>query len=245
MDRRTRKDLKKDSFREGVGHSFEFLAEHGPAVKKYSALAALVLVAGIGWWIYSGRQAAARAEALADAMHVADAVISDTPQPPNLNFSTQDEKDAAVQAAYQEVVDGYKGSQEAAIAQLFLAAAQADKGEVEAAADLYRDMIDWAPKDYASVATVSLAEVYAGQDRLPEAETLLRGLIDNPSVFVSSEEAGLTLGMLLTQDEPEKARELLEPLRGSRTAISRAAIDALGRMPPSDTPQPSTPVESN
>jgi hypothetical protein len=41
------------------------------------------------------------------------------------------------------------------------------------------------------------------------------------------------LGELLTPSDPQKARKLLEPLRTStRSSVSKAAITAVGQLPP-------------
>lgn len=240
MDRLTRKELKTDKVAVGVEHTVEYLAGHKKQVRNWVAIGAAVVIAAGGWWIYSSRQASARAEALATAMHVGDAVISDTPQSPNLNFATQLEKDTAVTEAYTKVANEYPNSQEGAIARLYLAGMSVDKGDLEAAIKLHEETIDRAPDEYASVAKQALAEIYASQGKLDEAEKLLRDLIDDPSAFVSSEEATLTLGRLLSKDKPEEARKLLEPLRDSRTTISRTALDILGKLPASTTPDAPT-----
>jgi predicted negative regulator of RcsB-dependent stress response len=231
MDSRERKKLKADPFAREVEHTFEFIGQHKSQVRNYALVAVVVLIAAGAYWIYSSRQATARAKALADAMHVYDGAVSETPTPPNLNFRTQLEKDTAVTEAYSKVASQYRGTQEGAIAQLYLAAMKVDKGELAEAEKLYQDVVDSAPEEYAAVAKKSLAEVYASSGKLDQAEKLLREMMDNPTIFISSEEAALTLGRLLAKDKPAEARKVLEPLRESRTTISRAAIDALGRIP--------------
>ena len=94
MDRHTRKELKTDKFAEGVGSGFEFLSEHrGQAIRwGLIALAVVVIVGGI--WLYRGHQATQRAELLAKAMQVDDATVG-APQPPRLNFPTAEDKEKA------------------------------------------------------------------------------------------------------------------------------------------------------
>src|SRR5690242_8565962 len=107
MDRRTRKDLKTDKFAQEVGLGVQFLAGHKAQATRYIAIGLVVLIVFAGYWIYSNRQAAARAKAMAEAIHVSDAVISATPAPPTLNFATQAEKDKAVVEAYSKVAAAY------------------------------------------------------------------------------------------------------------------------------------------
>lgn len=243
MDRLTRKQLKEDKFAQELGHGLEFLSTHKQQVKLYGGIVLLALIALGGYWIYSSRQAAARAEALAQAIHVNDAIIGPAPQGPNMNFNTQAEKDKAVIEAYTKVATEYRGTQEGAIAGLRLAAYQMDRDGQEAAIKLYQDLIESAPEAYAAVAKMALAEAYAGQGKLEEAEKLLRELIDEPTPFISAEEATLTLAKVLTPSRPEDARKMLEPLRSSRSAVSRVAVDLLGKLPPA--PAVSTPAKAN
>ncbi len=48
----------------------------------------------------------------------------------NLNYPTQDAKDKARTKAFSDVADKYHGSQEGAIAGIYIAAEQVDKGNV-------------------------------------------------------------------------------------------------------------------
>lgn len=234
MDRHTRKELKTDKFAQEIGHTVQFLAGHKKQVKLYGGIALAVLIAAAGYWTYSNRQAAARAKALADAMRVADAVISATPQPPLLNFPTQEEKDKALLEAYSKVAENYPGTQEGAIAQLYVAAAKNDKGEAEEAIRLYREAAATAPKEYRRVALLSLGELLAGQGQNEEAEKILKALSEeDSSALVSKEAALLAYGRVLAKRDPEAARKILEPLRDvPRVAVSSAAVTAIATLPP-------------
>ena len=95
-------------------------------------------------------------------------------------------------------------------------------------------VVESADDDLASQAALSLAVVYADSGRIEEGDQLLRDLIDNPTYLVSSEQATIALADLLIDSRPEEARQLLEPLRGERPAVSRAALTVLGQL--SSTP---------
>jgi predicted negative regulator of RcsB-dependent stress response len=239
MDRLTRKELKTDKFAEGVGSGFSFLSHHRGQAVRYGliALAAVVIVGGI--WIYRSHSATQREELLAKAMQVDDANVG-TPQPPRLTFPTAEEKEKARIAAFTDVAVKYPGSPEGAIAQLALASAQVDKGNVDEALKIFKQVSDSAPAPYDSVAQTSIAQIYASQGKTAEAEKLLRQLVDKPTIFVSKEQATLDLAQLVAKRDPAEARKLLEPLSGSsRTAVSRAAVAALGSISASTTPEKS------
>lgn len=231
MDRKTRKNIKTDKFAEEVGHTFEFLTEHTAETKRYAAIGlAVVLIAG-GIYYYVRHQAGVREEALAAAMKIDNAVISATPQPPNLNFPTQEEKDKARSKALNDLAAKYHGTQEGSIAGMYLAADQADKGNYAQAEKLYKDVADSAPSEYASLARVSLAQVLAAEGKTADAEKTMRNLIANPTAMVSKEQATLQLAQILIPTNPAEARKLLQPLTTARTAISKAAIDTMGKVP--------------
>ena len=231
MDRLTRKDLKTDKFAQEVGHTVEFVSEHRSQVIRYGALALVVVAIIAGYLIYSRHQATLREDLLSKAMRIDDAVVSATPQPPLLNFATAEEKEKARIAAYTELSTKYPGTQEGAMAQMVLASVQIEKGQIDQAEKIYKEVADSAPAPFASVAKVSLAEIYSSQGKTADAEKLLRDLIANPTTFVSKESATLALAELLAKSKPEEARKMLEPLSNSpRSAISRAAVSQLGKL---------------
>jgi predicted negative regulator of RcsB-dependent stress response len=236
MDRHTRKELKTDKFAQGVGSGFEFLAHHRGQAMRWAliGLGGVVLIGGI--WLYRSHQATARAELLATAMQIDDATIG-APQPPRRNFTTPEDKEKARIAAFTDVAVKYPGTQEGAIAQLAIAAAQGDKGQIDEAVKTFKDIMDHAPDPYDSVGKLSLAQIYASQGKSAEAEKLLRQLVDKPTLFVSKEQATLELAKVLAKSNPVEARKLLAPLSASpRTAVSRAAVAAMGNIPASGAP---------
>jgi predicted negative regulator of RcsB-dependent stress response len=231
MDRRTRKQLKSDKFAQEVGNTFEFLTEHRTEVIRYgSVVVAAILIAG-GIYFYQGHAASVREEALAQALRIEDAKVSPTPQPPNITFATQQEKDSAWNKAFTDLARKYRGKQEGAIAGLYLGSRLADQGKVSEAEKMLRDVADSAPKEYAALAKVSLAQAYAGDGNLPEAKKLMDEVIAHPTVMVSKEQAEIEKAEMIAPADPAEARKILDPLRTQRAAVSRAAITAMGSVP--------------
>jgi predicted negative regulator of RcsB-dependent stress response len=192
---------------------------------------ALVAI-GLGVMFYNRSQATQREEALAKALRIDDAVPGPASAPPALHFDTEEEKDKARAQAFSEVATKYSGSQEGAIAQLYLAGYDVDAGNLDSAQKRFKQVVDDAPKPYAALARLALAQVYATQGKTADAEKLLRELMDNPTVTVSKEQATLVLGQMLASSNPAEAHKLLDPLRTStRSAVSRAAITASAAIP--------------
>jgi predicted negative regulator of RcsB-dependent stress response len=229
VDRKTRKNLKSDKFAQEVTSIWDWTAEHKIEVLRYGSIAVAVVLIAAGIFYYMRYQANTREEALAAALRIDNAGVGANPQPGMLNFNTQDEKDKAWQKAFTELASKYHGTPEGAIAQIYLASAAADKGNLAEAEKRYKDVLDNAPKAYASMAGVALAQVYEGEGKNDQAEKLLRDYVTHPTVTVSKDEATIQLAMLIAKKNPDEARKMIEPLRTSMsTAVSRAAVQALG-----------------
>lgn len=233
MDRITRKELKSDRFALEVEHGVEYAKDHRQQIVRYGgiALAAVVLVSGLYW--YRSTQRETREAALSAALEVQNTQVGPAPgAEPGTSFATQADKDAAVNKAFTELAAKYSGSAEGTIAEYYLGAQASDKGDLSQAQKRFQSVIDSGEKPYASLAKLSLAQIYGAQGKLGDGEKLIRSVIDDPTVLVSKEEATIALARLIAPTKPDEARKLLEPLRGSsRSAVSRAAITALSDIP--------------
>jgi TolA-binding protein len=230
VDRAHRRELKHDKFVEQVGQSVEYAAEHKSQVLTIGAAVLGVLVLGLIWYFYSNSQAAARQQALREAMRIQEAQIGPGGSEYVVSFPTQAEKDAAVVKAFTEMSNKYSGSDEGAIAQYFLGVAAADQGKLAEAEKHFKAAVDSADDVYASQAKLSLAQVYEATGRVSEAEKLLRSMISDPTILVSKEQATVALARTIAKTNPAEARKLLEPLRQERGPVSRAALSALGEI---------------
>jgi predicted negative regulator of RcsB-dependent stress response len=237
VDRQTRKDLKTDKFAEEVVDVFEWTSLHKAQVARYGVvLVALVLIV-VGVVYYNRSQAAVRQEALTKALRVDDATTGTNFQATNLHFDTEGDKTKAKVQAFTDLSAKYNGTQEGAIADIYLASYATDQGRLDEAEKRYKRVVDDGPKAYAGLARISLAQVYSSEGKLAEAEKMLREAIANPTPTVSKEQASLVLGELLSKSNPAEAHKLLDPLRTStRAAISRTAITDAANIPQAGAP---------
>jgi hypothetical protein len=146
-------------------------------------------------------------------------------------FTTEAEKQKAVDKAWNDLASRYSGSAEAAIAHYYMGVNAADRGNVQEAEKHFKQVADSGEKAYASQAKLALAQIYASSGRAAEAEKTLRSLIDDPTIMVSKEQATIELARLIAKAKPAEARKLLEPLRTERGPVSRAAITLLNEIP--------------
>jgi predicted negative regulator of RcsB-dependent stress response len=230
VKRQTRKQLKTDKFAQDVGLTFSFLNEHRAESIRYGLIGLAVVLLAVGYYFYSRHQATGREEALAAAMKIDQAIIAAKPTPTNINFATKEEKDKARTQAFSDLATKYRGTAEGAVGGIFIGAEKADKGDFAAAEKIYKDVMDSAPEEYSAQARISLAYVYSSEGKPQDAEKLMRYLVDHPTALVSKEQATLELGDILSKSNCKEALKLIEPLRSSRTAISKIALTEVGRI---------------
>ena len=214
-----------------VGHTVEYVSEHRKQFFRYAAIGAAVLAVVLGIYFYTRYQRGARQEALKAALRIQDSQV--TPFSGNefvLTFPTQDEKDKAAVKAFNEIISKYDGSDEATIAHYYLGVIYADEGKPNEAQREFQIAATGSNDNFASLAKLSLSQILAATGKQADAEKVLRGLMEKPTMMVSKETAAIALARMIGPTRPDEARKLLDPLRGERGAISRAALNALGDL---------------
>ena len=232
MDRLTRKELKSDRFALEVQHSVEYVAVHRRQMTRWGAAAAAVLVIALAVYFYRQHTHSVRQEALYSALQIQNATIGQAPNEYTVAFASQTEREKAAVKAFTEVANKYPGTLEGNIAQYYLGINASDQGKTAEAEKHFQEAADSGNGNLASLAKLALAQIYASEGKISQGETILRSVIDHPSVVVSKEQATFVLAHMLESTKPLEARKLLEPLRSSaRSPVSRAAITALSNLP--------------
>jgi predicted negative regulator of RcsB-dependent stress response len=232
VDRLTRKELKTDEIAEKAHEAWDWSTAHKSQVVRYVAIVVGLGVLWLAYHFYSTYQAGVRQEALAKALHLDEGTVGPNVQSTVAHFDTEEAKTKATTTAFTDVASKYSGTQEGAIADLYLSGAAAEKGDTAEAEKRLRNVVEHAPGNYASLGRISLAQVLATEGKMADAEKMLRDAIANPSAMVSKESAQLALAQLLAKSNPAEAKKIVEPLRmlPSRTAITRAAIGLDGEL---------------
>ena len=233
MDRITRNKLKTDRFAVEVEHSVEYVSEHRKQVAVYGAIALAVVLVAAGIWYYRNQQHDQRQQELARAMDTVQAPVTLVAPPAGaLYYPTEAAKAAAAQKAFKELYDKHSGSIEGVIAASYLGALSMDANNLADAEKYFKIVSDSGDRNYASMGKLSLAQVYLSANRSADAEKVLRSLYENPTLFVSKEQAAIALARALAGSKPAEARKLLDPLRSERPAVSQVAITLLAQLPP-------------
>ena len=232
MDRITRKELKTDKFALELGHTVTFFEEHRKEIARFGGIAAVVAVLIVGYVVYRGHQHQARQLDLAKAIAVQEAPVGGVSGNGSLVFPTDEAKYAASTKAFGDLAKRFSGTAEGQIAQYYLASIEADKGNIAAAEKGFREVAENGNAASASLAKLSLSQIYFSDGRNSQAETVLRDLMAHPTIFVSKEQATLALTQYLIRKDPVQARKLLEPLRVSPiAAIRNVAVSQLSQLP--------------
>lgn len=230
MARITRKELKTDKFALEVEHTAEFFEEHQEEIIRYGAIGLVVLLLIFGFFWYSRRQHASREEALSKAIAVQEAPVGPA-QNGATSFPTQEAKDQEALKAFTDLRTKYSGTVEGEIAQYYLGAIQSDEGKLPEAEKSFQEVAQKGNEKYASLAKLSLAQIYFADGRAPQGESILRDLMAHPTIFVSKDQAQITLARYLMLRNPEEARKLLEPLRTQGGSVGQVALTLYGELP--------------
>jgi predicted Zn-dependent protease len=227
----TRKELKTDKFALEVGHTVDFFEEHRTEIVRYGAAALALAAIVVLIFVYRSHQHTIREAALSKAMLVEDAPIGPG-APGALSYPTQDAKDKEAIRAFSELAAQYSGTDEGYIAEYYLGCIAADAGRLGEADNRFSSVAASAGKKYASLAKLALGQLYFAEGKPGRGKEMLRSLMDNPTVFVSKDQAAIVLATMLAPTEPAEARKLLDPLRAKQGAVSQAAIQAYGELLP-------------
>ena len=230
MSRITRKELKTDNFALEVGHTVTFVEEHRDKIIRYGGIGLAVVALIVAYSLYSGHEHKAAEAALTHAIEVQEAPVGQSGSG-GLAFPTQEAKDAEAIRAFTDLKVKFSGRPEGQIASYYLASIQADQGHLAEAEKSFQDVADHADANYASLAKLSLSQIYFANGRNPQGEAVLRDLIAHPTAFVSSNQAAVTLARhYIAIKNNAEARKLLEPLRTSTDGVSQLAVGMLGEM---------------
>ncbi len=231
MSRITRKELKTDQFAVEVEHSITFFEHHKGEIVKYGGIVLGVAALIVGYTVYSRHESGIREQALAAAIRVQEAPVGQSGNG-GLAFPNQEAKDQEATKAFVDLQTKYSGSAEGEVAEYYLGAIKADQGKLADAEKLFQQVVQKGDANYVSLAKLSLAQIEFSDGRAAQGEKHLRELIADPTVFVSADQATISLARFLSNTKPAEARKLLENLRNRPGPVGQIALTVLGELPP-------------
>ncbi len=231
MTRHELKDqLQHDHFTDAVSDALGYAQMHRQMVIRWTIVLLVVLVIAGGAFWYASYKNSVRQQDLQAAFTVLEAPVG--PATPGVqSFPTDQAKRQASIKALSDVVVKDGGSRQGLIAQYYLGTLKAQNGDVKGAeADL--NAVANSSSNCAPLAKIALAQLYAGQNRTPEARKLLNALIAKPSDLVSKAQAQILLARLDATTNPKAAKSMLQALKTPTEdpAVARAADEISSQL---------------
>lgn len=225
----TRHELKEqvehDQFTDSVTQVLEYVNTHREKVIRWTIVVlAVFIVAGAAIW-YSSYRNGIRNQDLEAAFAVLDVPVgpANPANPSATTFATQDAKTKASMKALSEVVAKDGGTRQGLTAQYYRGTLEAQSGDIRnAESDL--QAVATSSTECAPLAKIALAQLYTGENKTPQAEALLRELINKPTDLVSKAQAQILLARLEETTNPQDAKKILQSLKSPTEdpAVSRA-----------------------
>jgi TolA-binding protein len=223
-----KEQLQHDAFRDNVDTALDYVTTHREQVIRWAAVIVVVAIGlGVGYWIYA-HQKASRNQALQAALDIADAPVMPNSDGFGLSFPTLEKKNAAATKALSDVASQYANTEQGDIARYYLAGLQASENKYAEAEANFKAVAN-SSSAVAALAKVGLAELYAGEGKNDQAQTILEKLVANPTPLVSRSQATIMLANVIKSKDPQRARQLLDSLKGpaEAPAVTEAANQLL------------------
>jgi tetratricopeptide (TPR) repeat protein len=228
----SRKDLKKDEFRESFAHGAEAILSH-QTVLIYGLAALLVLaLAGFTWWTYSQRQSAAAAIAFDSAMKTFQQPVGTPPVPGETSYPDDAKKFTAAAQQFADIAKKYPHSHAGQVAQYYQALSLEKLGENDDAKKVLAGL-EPGSDDVAGMARFELAQLDDRTNQPDQAVALYQELIDRPTLLVPKPVAMLALANHYSQSNSSQAAKLYQQIKSQYpdTPIAEQADQALSLLP--------------
>jgi predicted negative regulator of RcsB-dependent stress response len=193
----SRRELKKDEFRDSLETGYEFLTTHKNTIWQVAVVVLVVAGAVFAWRYYTGQQSAKASTAYAEAVRIYDAPVqgsTQTPMPGEKTYASDTVKYEAAQKALGKVAMEYGGTRYGQMARYYAAVSLEHL-------DRYSDAVKWlepmthrGDAQFQALAKFELAHVYEKMGKSQQALALYQQLLKKPSVFVPKPVVLLALG---------------------------------------------------
>jgi len=223
----TRHQLKQDRFAEATGETVQWAVQHQKKLIIVAVVIAVVAAAALGSWYYEQNQDSAASGELGAALNTYSAPLRPAGMPPDPQFQTftsTEERAKAAQPEFRAIVEKYRHTNSAQIAQYFLGLTDIDLGDNAGAERELKAVSGARNHDVSSLAKLALAALYHDTNRDSQAIELYKDLIAHPTRTVSKARAQLELATLYQTKDPQEARRILEQVSKDNPGSPAAQI---------------------
>ncbi|HEV2388584.1 MAG TPA: tetratricopeptide repeat protein [Candidatus Acidoferrales bacterium] len=212
----SRKELKKDEFRETLAHGAEAISSHKETLWQVTVVVLVVVCAVLGWRLYWNRLNSRASAALAEAMKIYDAPVTangDQPVPGEPVYHQEQEKYAAAQQALGAVAIRFKHAHAGQMAGYYAAVSLEHLGRYQDAANRLAPMVKGGDTQLQALARFELAQVNDAMGKPDQAVALYQELLNQPSVFVPKPEVLFALGDHYRASNPQQAAKYYQEVK--------------------------------
>lgn len=216
--RLTRKEIKRDEFREAIGRTVDYASSHRRLIAQVAAAIIILAILAGGVLLYLQHRGSQAAEALNQALKVYHATIdADSPRPDDPReptFADEAARRARAKELFEAVSDGFGSSDAGGVARVYLAQIAAEEGDLARARELWQGFLDrW-------------------DDAMLSAEVQLNLLKLDLAEGKTEEVAGELEGMLASAEKPMPEDVILFELAAVREQLGRTdeALSAYQRI---------------
>jgi predicted negative regulator of RcsB-dependent stress response len=232
----SRRELKKDDFRDTLAHGAEVLTTHKSLIWQVSVVVIVAACAVFFWRYYTGRQTAQSSAAFAAAMKIYQAPAAEpgqSPPPGELSYPSDAVKYAAAQQALGQVAMRFPRSRYGQMARYYAAVSLDQLGRYPDAVNWLAPMADRGDAQLQALAKFELAHVYDQMNKGAQAVALYQQLAGKPTVFVPKAMVLLALGdHYLAQKDSQQAAKYYRQVKSEfpNTGLADQADQRLEMM---------------
>ena len=212
-----KEQLEHDQFTDTVSQVVNYASTHRQQVTRWAivVVAIAVIIGGAFWYMrYTSSQ---REQDLNAAFAVADRPVGPA-APAVATFPTEAAKNQAVLQAFSAVASKDGGSSEGLTAEYYVGTLKAKTGDTKGAETELSKVAD-SSVQIAPLAKIALAELYAGDNKMSQAQSLLRSIINKPTDLVSKGQAEILLARLEQNTNPKESQQLLHEAQQSKDPV--------------------------
>lgn len=224
----TRRQLKEDKFAETAQGAATWAAGHRNTAIGAIAVVVVVALAVVGFITWRSRQTEQGNVALAGALRTFDTPLATAGAPASgdKSFATSEERAKAAQKEFKAVADKFPYTGPGRMARYLEGVAAMQAGDNSAAETILKTAADISDKDIASLAKLSLAELYRSTNRVADASRIYKELADHPTDTVPKTRAQLNLAEMYESSAPDQAAAIYQQIQKDNPKSAAAQIAA-------------------
>ncbi len=243
MDQQTKQALKHDQFIDTTQHGLEWASENRHTVIVAGSILIALLIIVIGGFVFYNNRSQAASVAFGAAMQEYQTPLAEPgqPVPPGVKtYPTVAERAKAANQLFMAAADKYSMEPDGKTARYFGGLTYIEAGNNAAAESTLKQVAGGWNSELASLAKLSLANLYRQTGRDAQAVDLYNELTAKPTNSVPPGLAQLQLAELYeTQGKPEDAKKIYAKLKDKdgKSAAGQLAARKLNPTPAAALPQ--------